>query len=76
MLVTPAGLNIRQRRDSSRMPHLHGEFTGPGVFVARQPEDSNSVALLVDTGATTHVAGALCGPASRTSPVWAFQPAP
>ena len=41
------------------MPHLHGKSTGPGVFVACKPEDPNSVAMPIDTGATTHVAGAL-----------------
>ena len=58
-LVTPAGLNVRLGRESSRMPHLHDKSTGPGVFVAYQPEDPGSVALLIDTGATTHVASAL-----------------
>ena len=41
------------------MPHLQGMFKGPGVFVVCQPGDSGSVALLLDTGATIHVAGAL-----------------
>ena len=41
------------------MTHLHGKFTGPGICVVCKPEDPYSVALLLDTGATTHVAGAL-----------------
>ena len=58
-LITPEGLNVSLGRDSLGTPHLHGTFTGPGVFVACQPEDSSSVTLLLDTGATTHVAAAL-----------------
>ena len=57
-LVTPVGVNLRLGRDFTRMPHLHGKFTGPGDFVACQPDDPNSVALLIDTGAAIHVAGA------------------
>mmetsp|Transcript_51218 Transcript_51218/g.116430 ORF Transcript_51218/g.116430 Transcript_51218/m.116430 type:complete len:176 (+) Transcript_51218:178-705(+) len=41
------------------MPHLHGTFSGPSVLVACRPGDPNSVPLLLDTGATTHVAGSL-----------------
>ena len=33
-IATAEGLNIRLGRDSFRMPHLHGKFPGPGVFVA------------------------------------------
>lgn len=67
-LVTPGGLNIRLGRDSSRMPYLHGTFHGPGVFVACQPEDPNSVALLVGTGTAIHVAGALWRTRLKTPP--------
>ena len=42
-LITPGGLNVRLGRDSHGMPHLHGTF----------------VHLLLDTGATIHVAGSL-----------------
>ena len=49
------------------MPCLHGKFPGPGVFVVCQPEDPDSVALLLDTSAAIHVAGTLWRTASRFS---------
>ena len=57
--MTPAGHNFRLGRDSSRLPYLHGRFTGPGISVVYQPKDPDSVSLLLDTGASIHVAGAL-----------------
>ena len=56
-LVTPNGLTVRLGRDSLGLPHLHGAFLRPGEFVACQPEEPSSVPLLIDTGATLHVAG-------------------
>ena len=41
------------------MPQLHAKFPSPGVFIVCQPEGPDSVALLLDTGAAIHVAGAL-----------------
>ena len=41
------------------MPYLHGTFVRPGRFVACQPEGPSFVSLLLDTGATTPVAGSL-----------------
>ena len=41
------------------MPHLHGTFVYPARFVAWQPEGPSSMPLLLDAGATTHVASSL-----------------
>ena len=57
------------------MPHLYVKFTGPCVFIACEPE--GSLALLIDTGATNHVAGALWRIRLKIPPPeWAFPPAP
>ena len=48
-LITPGGLNVRLRRDSLGMPHLHGAFTGPSAFVVCHPEGPSSVPLLLGT---------------------------
>ena len=40
----------------------------PGIFFACQPENLNSVAFLIDTGATIHVAGALWRALLKTLP--------
>ena len=50
---------MRLGRDPNGILHLHGTFVHPGKFVACQPEEPSSVPLLLDTGATTHVAGFL-----------------
>ena len=39
------------------MQQLHGKFVGLGTFIVFQPVNLNSVALLLDTGATTRAAG-------------------
>ena len=53
------GTNMRLGRDRERIPLLRGRFTTPGMFVACGPEstDAGVVGLLINTGATIHVAG-------------------
>ena len=58
-MITPRGDRLQLGRDRERMPLLHGRFTTPGMFVACSPgsRGADVVGLLVDTGATIHVAG-------------------
>lgn len=58
-LITPGGLNVRLGRDSHGMLNLHGTLVYPARFVAWQPEEPSSMPLLLDAGATTHVASSL-----------------
>ena len=58
-IITPYGDRLRLGRDRERMPLLRGRFTTPGSFVVCDPESTDAavVGRLIDTGATTHVAG-------------------
>ena len=58
-MITPRGDRLQLGRDRERMPLLHGRFTTPGMFVACTPDsrEPDVVGLLIDTGATIHVAG-------------------
>ena len=58
-MITPRGDRLQLGRDRERMPLLHGRFTTPGMFVACAPDSraADVVGLLIDTGATIHVAG-------------------
>ena len=50
---------LRLGRDRERMPLLRGRFTAPGSFVVCDLDSTDAavVGLLIDTGATNHVAG-------------------
>ena len=58
-MITPRSDRLQLGRDRERMPLLHGRFTTPGMFVACGPDsrEADVVGLLIDTGATIHVAG-------------------
>ena len=58
-MITPRGDRLQLGRDRERMPLLHGRFTTPGKSVACTPDSraADVVGLLIDTGATIHVAG-------------------
>ena len=58
-MITPYGDRLRLGRDRERMPLLRGRYTTPGSFVVCDPESTDAavVGLLIDTGATTQVAG-------------------
>ena len=60
-MVTPYGARLQLGRDHEIMPFLHGRFAAAGSFVVCPPSmlDDSVVGILVYTGATTHVAGAL-----------------
>ena len=58
-MITPYGNRLQLGRDRERMPLLRGRRTAPGSFVVCDPDSTDAavVGLLIDTGATTHVAG-------------------
>ena len=58
-MITPRGDRLRLGRDRERMPLLHERFTTPGMIVACGPDSTEAdvVGLLIDTGATIHIAG-------------------
>ena len=58
-MIAPYGNRLQLGRDRERMPLLRGRRTAPGSFVVCDPDSTDAavVGLLIDTGATTHVAG-------------------
>ena len=59
-MVTPYGARLQLGRDREHMPLLHGRFAVPGSFIVCPPDSfgGSVVGIPIDTGATTHVAGA------------------
>ena len=60
-MATPYGAHLQLGRDRGSMLLLHGRFAAAGSFVVCPPGtlDDSAVGILIDTGATIHVAGAL-----------------
>ena len=58
-MITPYGDRLRLGRDREQMTLLRGRFTTQRMLVVCSPEspDAGVVGLLIDTGATIHVAG-------------------
>ena len=59
-MATPYSTRLQLGRDRENMPILHGRFAAEGPFAECPPGtlDDSDVGILVDTGATIHVAGA------------------